>query len=42
MTNSIENTIFVEANVINIYVKFQLHPPYGFWEKDFWKFISKI
>ena len=29
------NTIYVEANVMNIYAKFQLHPPYGFWEKRF-------
>ena len=27
--------IYVEANVMNIYAKFQLHPPYGFWEEDF-------
>ena len=26
---TIENTIFVETNVMNIYAKFQLHPPYG-------------
>ena len=26
----IKNTTFVEANVLSIYVKFQLHPPYGF------------
>ena len=32
---TIKNTIFVAANVINMYVKFQLHPPYGFWEEDF-------
>ena len=25
-----KNTTFVEANVLSIYVKFQLHPPYGF------------
>ena len=25
-----KNTIYVEANVMNIYAKFQLHPPYGF------------
>ena len=24
------NKIYVEANVMNIYAKFQLHPPYGF------------
>ena len=22
--------IYVEANVLNMYAKFQLHPPYGF------------
>ena len=22
--------LYVEANVMNIYAKFQLHPPYGF------------
>ena len=40
MTNSNKNTIniYVVANVINSYAKFQLHPPYGFWE-DFWIFI---
>ena len=27
---------FVEANVMNISEKFQLHPPYGFWLDDFW------
>ena len=26
----IKNTTFVEANVLNMYAKFQLHPPYGF------------
>ena len=25
-----KNIIYVEANVMNIYAKFQLHPPYGF------------
>ena len=30
-----KNIIYVEANVMNIYEKFQLHPPYGFWEEDF-------
>ena len=24
---------------MNIYAKFQLHPPYGFWEEDFWIFF---
>ena len=26
----IKNITFVEANVLNMYVKIQLHPPYGF------------
>ena len=29
-------TIFVEANVMDMYAKFQFHPPNGFWEEDFW------
>ena len=43
-----KNTIYVEANVMNIYAKFQLHPPYGFWEKKifeyfcFWKFSLSV
>ena len=27
---TIKNIIYVAANVMNIYAKFQLHPPYGF------------
>ena len=30
-----KNTPFVEANVMNISAKFQLHPPYGFRGDDF-------
>ena len=30
-----KNIIYAEANVMNIYAKFQLHPPYGFWKKIF-------
>ena len=30
-----KNTIYVEANVMNMYAKFQLHPPYGFCGEDF-------
>ena len=41
MCNSNKNTIYVEANNTNIYAKFQLHPPYGFWEEDFWIFFSE-
>ena len=26
----IKNTTFVEANVLSMCAKFQLHPPYGF------------
>ena len=32
---AIKIIIYVEANVMNIYAKFQLHPPYGFGEVDF-------
>ena len=37
-----KNILYVEANVMNIYAKFQLHPPYSFWEEDFLIFFSKI
>ena len=33
---AIKNTIYVEDNNTNIYAKFQLHPPYDFWEEEFW------
>ena len=33
--NKTKNTIYVEDNVINMYEKYQLHPPYGFSEEDF-------
>ena len=26
----IKNTIYVEANILSMYAKFQRHPPYGF------------
>ena len=26
---------------MNIYAKFQLHPPYGFWEDDFWIYFPE-
>ena len=39
---TIKNTIYVDANVMNIYAKFQLHPPFGFLEEDFLIFFSKI
>ena len=41
MHNSNKNTIYVEANNTNIYAKFQLHPPYGFWKEDFLIFFSQ-
>ena len=36
---AIKYIIFVEANVMNISAKFQLHPPNGFWGDDFWIFF---
>ena len=36
---AIKNTIFIEANVMNISTNFQLHLPYGFWGDDFWTFF---
>ena len=36
------NTMFVEANVMNISTKFQLHPPYGFWGDGFSNMFSRI
>ena len=39
---TIKNIIYVEAYVMNMYAKFQLHPPYGFWEEDFWIFFRKF
>ena len=32
---TIKNTIYVETNLMNMYAKFQLHPPYGLWGEDF-------
>ena len=37
-----KNTIYVEANVMNRYAKFQLHPLDDFWEEDFWRFFRKL
>ena len=31
----IKNATYLEANVLSMYAKFRLHPPYGFWEEDF-------
>ena len=39
---AIKNNIFVEANVMNMYAMFQLHPPYDFWGKEFWIFFRKF
>ena len=39
---TIKNTIYVEANVMNMSAKFQLHPPYGFWGEDFLTFFQKF
>ena len=41
-SGELKNTTFVEANVMNIFAKFQLHLPYGFWEDDFWIFFHKF
>ena len=37
-----KNKMFVEANVMNISTKFQLHPPYGFWGEEFLIFFRKF
>ena len=29
-STGIKNTTYVEANVLSMYAKFRLHPPYGF------------
>ena len=39
---TIKNIIYVEANVMNMYAKFQLHSSYSFWEEDFWIFFWKF
>ena len=31
-----KNIIYVEANAMNMYAKFQLRPSYSFWGEDFW------
>ena len=38
----IENTVYVEANVLSMYAKFQPLPPYEFLEEDFDFSLSKI
>ena len=37
----IKNITFEEGNVLRKYAKFQLHPPYDFWEEEFWFFFSE-
>ena len=34
---TIKNTIYVEANVMNMYAKFQYDAPYSFWGEDFFE-----
>ena len=42
MNNCNKKHHFVEANVMNISAKFQLHPPYDFWGDDFWIFFREF
>ena len=42
MGNDNKNIIYIETNVMNVYAKFQLHPPYGFWWEDFWMIFRKF
>ena len=42
MGNDSKKHIYVEANVMNMYAKFQLHPPYSFWGEDFLIFFPKF
>ena len=39
---TIKNKLYVETNVMNMYAKFQLPPPYGFWGKDFLIIFQKF
>ena len=39
---TIKNIIYVEANVMNMYAKFQLHPPYSWGGEDFLIFFRKF
>ena len=41
-TLTINSITFAEGNVISLYAKFQLHPPYGFWEEEFLIFYRKF
>ena len=38
---TIKNIIYIEANVMNIYAKFQLHPSYGASEKKIFEYFFK-
>ena len=42
LATAIQNNSFEEANVMNMYAKFQLHPSYAFWGEDFWIFFRKF
>ena len=42
MATTIKNIIYVEANVKNIYAKYQLHPPYVFGQEDFFKYFCFV
>ena len=39
---AIKSTIYIEANVMNMHAKFQLHLPYGFRGEDFLIFFRKL
>ena len=39
---TIKSIIYVEANSMNLYAKFQLHPQYSFWGEDFLNIFWKI
>ena len=39
---AIKNINFVEANIMDISAKLQLHPPYGFWGDDFWILVPEF
>ena len=39
---AVKNNFFVEANVMNISEKFQLHLPYVFWVDAFWIFFMNL
>ena len=38
----IKNTTYIAANVLSMYAKFRLHPPYSFGEEDFLTFLRKF